>query len=78
MHTVGVSPYSCSVEGKKKWDPQGFANLSTVLLISVADHIFILVSIRNAYRSPLKFTVEFYCAKSIRIKVMAQQICPYT
>ena len=33
---VGVSPYGCSVETKKWWDPQGIS--SSNIIVSITDH----------------------------------------
>ena len=36
---MGVSPYSCCVEAKKLWDPQGISSSSNVVLIAGHVHI---------------------------------------
>ena len=63
---MGVSPYSCCAEAKKRRDPQGFA--SSIIIVLVACHVHI-----GLERGSQGFTIEVYYVKSMGIKIITQQ-----
>ena len=55
---VGVSPYSCSVEAKKRWDPQGISSSTIMVLITDHSHTFFVcgsrgITVENHHQSLL-------------------------
>ena len=73
MHIiVGVSPYGCSVEAKKQWDPQGISSSNIMVLITDHSHTFLFADPEGSLS---KIAIKAYYVKPMGIKVMTQHFC---
>ena len=57
---MGVSPYNCYAEAKKRRDPQGFASLTIVVLIACHIHVGLErgsqgFTLKNRHQSLLRY-----------------------